>query len=777
MEKTLQAYRYKFLVKRDRLYILFSVFAFFIGQSVFYSFANPFFAPFLSLFLGENNFIFTFIFASIVFGAYFCFSGVFFYTYLVIASLMFLFNIYINYEKIKINSKTRVMFSSVATLIGGLVPVFLYGMSTYFLVYFCVFALTSGLITSLMYSGFQVITLKKNINNIKTIDIVGFSLLISAILIGVLNLELNKFNLFLYIVLLISFVLTNSSLKNSSLTFAFIVCIIPFMTKSITATDIMIILLIVFAVLVTVNKDKKYTVLSAIPMSLLAFFYVDNDFFVQKNILAILLAMSTYVILPNDFYEKLQSKFGLLDNSFYPYANKITEYYNLMLSKCSRTFDNLSSNLEEQTKVNKVITSEDYKKISESVVDKVCKDCKCYNTCFVETSYTTENTIKNLLKAIETNDTEFFNNQIFTFSKICLKKDEFMKVLSIYNEFLTTELQWKNKLLENKYLACMQLNEVSKVFNDIKSNLSKAVTFLPKYEKQILYNLNVANIYPQKVLVMQNESVINIYITININLDETNAFKVISNTCNEVIGKKVKIINTSFIGNQSYEIELQEVNNYDISFAVSTMKKNEVSGDSYSTMNFANKKALLAISDGMGSGEKASKYSTMTLNLFEEFLEAGFDINVALKLINSSLILKNNNDSFSTIDSIIVDLYKGEALFIKIGSVKSFILRGEDVISINSKSLPIGILKEIEPKIYKKQLKQNDYVILISDGVLDVHNSYEKQEQWIKDLLKTFKGRGAKDLSEFILSEALKVSNNEVKDDMTVVCGRISKNR
>ncbi len=777
MEKTLQTYRYKFLVKRDRLYILFSIFAFFIGQSVFFSFANPFFAPFLSLFLGENNFIFTVVFASIVFGASLYFSGVFFYTYLVIASLMFLINLYINFKKIKINAKTRVIFCAIVTFIGGLVPVFIYNMSTYFLVYFLIFSFTGGLVSSLMYDGFLVITFKKNINNIKTNDIVGFSLLLSATMIGVLNLNFDKLNLFLYFVLLISFVLSNSSLKNSAITFSFIVCLVPFLIKAITATEIIIILSLVFVMFATVNKEKKYTVLSVVPMGVVAFLYIDSNFFEQQNILAILLAMITYLILPNDIYERLQSKYGLLDNSFYPYANKITEYYNLMLTKCSRSFNNLSTNIEEQTRHPEVITFDDYKRIADSVVSKVCKDCRCYTTCFVETSYTTENTIKNILKAIASNDTDLFNKQLFTFSKICIKKDEFVKVLNIYNEFLNTELQWKNKLLENKSLACEQLNEVSKVFNDIKSNLSKSTEFIPKFEKQILYNLNVANIYPQKVLVMKNNNVTSVYITININLDETNAFRVITNTCSEVIGKKVKIINTSFIGNQSYEVELEEVNNFDISFGVATKKKNEISGDSYSAMNFSNKKALLAIADGMGSGEKAAKYSTMTLNLFEDFLEAGFDIEVSLKLINSSLILKNNNDSFSTIDSIVVDLYNGEAQFIKIGSVKSFILRGEDVISINSKSLPIGILKEIEPKIYKKQLKQNDYIVLISDGVLDVHSQYDKQELWIKSILKEFRGRGAKELSEFILAQALSVSNNAVKDDMTVVVGRISKNR
>ena len=50
----------------------------------------------------------------------------------------------------------------------------------------------------------------------------------------------------------------------------------------------------------------------------------------------------------------------------------------------------------------------------------------------------------------------------------------------------------------------------------------------------------------------------------------------------------------------------------------------------------------------MGSGEKAQKNSNATIGLFENFIESGFDKETTIKIINSIVVLKSNEESFST---------------------------------------------------------------------------------------------------------------------------------
>lgn len=780
MEKILNTYRYKMIVKRDRLFLVFPFFAFFIGQAVLFSFANPFFAPFLTLFLGENNIIFMLVLVPLILGATFSFNGTFLSTYIFIGLFLLTTNIYLRYERIIIDNKRRMIICGVATIIGGIIPVIVYQMSIYFLVYFLVFALISGVITKLLSDGFSILTLQKNINVAKSSDIIGFSILISSILYGILSLQFELFNVFLFFSLLLIFIISNSIMKNSTLTFAFVITIVPFLTNRLNIYEFIIILSLAFSTLLSFENDKKSKVICIFPALVLSYFYIDVSFFSRGNILAILTSSLVFLAIPNNFYEKVQANYGFIDNTFYPYAQKIKDYSSISLRKYSIAFSNLSKIFEDIITTRDLLTLDDYKNISDNVVDKVCRNCRSYNTCFTKTGFTTQNTIRYIIKAIELNDNELLDKHIHNFSKLCMKKEEFITVLNIYFEFLKTQIEWKNKIIENKLLVSEQLYEVSNVFNNIKNDISSNIVFFPDMEKNIVNKLYLHSIYPINVLVVKtSDGIVNIFVTVDIDITQKEAFRVITSICSEVSDKKLKITKTVLLDNGNYEITLEELAKFNISFGVSFKKKDEfdISGDSYSVSNINSRQALLAISDGMGSGEEASKSSTLALNLLEEFLESGFDKDTAIKLINSSLLLKNTNDSFATIDSIIVDLYKGDAQFIKIGAVQSFILREGAAFSINSKSLPIGILNNIETQIYKKRLNNNDYLILLSDGVLDVVKSYKEQEYWIENILKNFRGASSKDLSEYIIEEALKVSENSVKDDMTVVVGKITKNK
>ena len=74
----------------------------------------------------------------------------------------------------------------------------------------------------------------------------------------------------------------------------------------------------------------------------------------------------------------------------------------------------------------------------------------------------------------------------------------------------------------------------------------------------------------------------------------------------------------------------------------------KISGDNYAffTTGTGNQTAIL--SDGMGSGDKACADSTMVVELMEKFLEAGFQTETAVQMINSSLVSGGENTNMST---------------------------------------------------------------------------------------------------------------------------------
>ena len=59
------------------------------------------------------------------------------------------------------------------------------------------------------------------------------------------------------------------------------------------------------------------------------------------------------------------------------------------------------------------------------------------------------------------------------------------------------------------------------------------------------------------------------------------------------------------------------------------------------------------------------------VDLLEQFLEAGFTKETAVKMINSALVLRSDGKTFSTIDISSIDLYSGVCEFLKAGAANA----------------------------------------------------------------------------------------------------------
>jgi stage II sporulation protein E len=223
-------------------------------------------------------------------------------------------------------------------------------------------------------------------------------------------------------------------------------------------------------------------------------------------------------------------------------------------------------------------------------------------------------------------------------------------------------------------------------------------------------------------------------------------------------------------------ITFEETPKYHVSAYVSGRCKEgeKCNGDSHSFSKLLDGTYMTIISDGMGSGPQADQESSAAVELIESFAKAGFNKLTAINTVNSIMTIKFSEDEkFSTLDLSSIDLYEGEIDFMKVGAVASFIKRGEEVEVITSKTLPIGILDKPDVDITKKKIQNGDFIIMLSDGVLDYENEEAGKVDWIVEFLKSSKCNDAKELSEAIINKAKELSGGKVKDDMTVVVEKI----
>lgn len=101
---------------------------------------------------------------------------------------------------------------------------------------------------------------------------------------------------------------------------------------------------------------------------------------------------------------------------------------------------------------------------------------------------------------------------------------------------------------------------------------------------------------------------------------------------------------------------------------IARLKKDgaQISGDNFSFLELERGDLLLGLSDGMGSGSAACKESEMVLDLVERFLEAGFSVETAIRMMNSAMVMKGESDLYSTVDLCMVNLYDGAADFTRL---------------------------------------------------------------------------------------------------------------
>ncbi len=203
-----------------------------------------------------------------------------------------------------------------------------------------------------------------------------------------------------------------------------------------------------------------------------------------------------------------------------------------------------------------------------------------------------------------------------------------------------------------------------------------------------------------------------------------------------------------------------------------TKEGSKVSGDCSLQIKLADGKYLLALADGMGTGEKARECSRITLRLMKQMLSAGFDKEESISMINSRINLLGTTERYSSLDVSILDLYDGKLEILKNGACNTYIKNKKLIKKIESKNLPIGIVNKIELQTETLDINDGDIIVMCTDGILD---SKDDNPEWIEDFLKNISTNNVQKISDLLLAEAVDNSYGVVRDDMSIIVSKIVK--
>lgn len=518
--------------------------------------------------------------------------------------------------------------------------------------------------------------------------------------------------------------------------------------------------------------------------SIIMSFYIDGTSQTILKNKEILVSIVLFLIMTK-LFKKLSSKvvIGISNRTAIEdaYSNRLKDMTYKRLNEISQVFEELGETFRRVSDKRKIVEQKDISNLINEVADHVCKQCYLCKFCWESDFYTTYGSMFDMLGIIESKG--YISSDIMPdiFRKRCTKTDAIAQRLNYLFHIYKLDYKWENKIMESRQLVSQQLEGMSKIIKDLANELYKDVRFKQDVEKEIYAGLKKNRINVDKVIVTETEREdFEIYLEVKAQNSDAIINKAIS-IVSEIIG--IELTNDKYSSSSKYDgkrikFKLVRANRFGAITKVSRIDQGliGVSGDNYTFGEKCNN-YFAVISDGMGVGHKANQESDITISLLEKFLEAGFDKELALKTINSVLVLKSSEEILATIDMSIIDLYRGKAQFVKIGSAPTFIKRKDKVQTINSHSLPVGILRDVDIQVYEEELEDGDFIIMVSDGILDANYDEENKEIWMANIIGNMGSFNPQTIADTIIDAALEVCDGKANDDMTVLVTKVWRRR
>ncbi len=437
-------------------------------------------------------------------------------------------------------------------------------------------------------------------------------------------------------------------------------------------------------------------------------------------------------------------------------------------------FEELSSSFSGEMEVKRKNNQAAYLNyLYEQVSQNFCEKCTRYDICWGRDSYRTSQQILELFTIVEKSELSY-EKAPRDFKRDCLYAREMISTLNYLFERMLLNEYWSDKLCESRELVATQLKGVSRLIKDLAEEIDVKAEFDLNVREKLLRESQEQGFKIKEMTPLRNNGELILNVAAEPCRKGDFCENIIAPAFSGILGEKMEVYEKScprFRGWGQCKFTMSRACSYKINSAVVQVAKEKQSGDSFTIASLKEGKELIALSDGMGVGEKAFGDSQATVRLLENLLASGFQRDVALNTINTVLLLRSAQESFATLDMILVDLYSGDADFIKVGSAPSYIKRDRKVGMISANSLPIGILENVDVVSERINLCPQDILVMVSDGVLEVSRQFN--ESWVNEFLSQVNENDPQLLAEMIMNKALGTCKGKPADDMTVICLRV----
>ena len=483
-----------------------------------------------------------------------------------------------------------------------------------------------------------------------------------------------------------------------------------------------------------------------------------------------IIATLVFVLVPNKVLNKVSALFmsGEGRLAMKNIVNRSREILSRRLGELSEVFNEM--NIIFRSLVKKGLSEEEvHEMLYEELRDKICSGCIEKNKCHRSFADETHKVFSELVNvALVRGRVTLLDMPPFLTSR-CSRLNALVSGINT----LTVQYKKYNDMVgsidKSKLLVADSLGGVSAVMKDLSKEIKRTVSFDTVREGKIMDELTYHNIVCADAIVYEKDEK-TMAASLVVRSEDSKRMK-IPELVSKVCSCKMAVAEVLQSGRSGFvNVNMRTAPRYDCIFGSATRAKSTSmqNGDSFSVQRLGEDKFMIALCDGMGSGEKAANASQTAIGLVENFYKAGFNSDLILSNVNK-LLGMSSDDIFSALDICAVDLSFGTADMIKMGSPNGYLKSESGTKVLEGGALPLGIVADASPMIKKIVLEEGNIIVLCTDGISD---SFGNDDE-LCDFLSELRSTNPQSIADDVLQHALSNSNGTAMDDMTVVALRI----
>ena len=504
--------------------------------------------------------------------------------------------------------------------------------------------------------------------------------------------------------------------------------------------------------------------------TVLSFASSDNELILSLFIES-MLATGLFMLIPADFGNNIRAAFSPA-----PDRNQSDAMRRNVIARLDYAAHALDGVNECITEVSEKLRSkcgdDSDVRMYQSAIKTTCSACGLKAYCWDKQKDLTKDDFTRLTEVLKQEG--FVNEKDISekFTKRCCKERELAANINVsYREYLSA-LGAQRRITQVRSVVANQFSGLSDMLWDLSDEFSEFENF----------DVDSATLITER---LRNEGVVTIECSCRIDkgrgmtvelelslgkrgeIDRQMIQQIVSSCC----GRRFERASVSETGDR-VRFTMCEISDYDVEIGTSQhiADNGKLCGDCLTYFMNGMGSMVAVISDGMGSGGAAAVDSNMAVAILKKLLKAGLSYDCALSVVNSSLMIKSEEESMATLDVADINLFSGKVSLYKAGAPVTYVRKCGRVHRREFPSLPAGILSEVKFAKDTVTLHEGDVILMLSDGAV------VGDDKWLEDLVRTWNEASCQDFASLVVNEAMKRRQSTHDDDITAIAVRLVEN-